>query len=269
MKTSVHHGSIGVFLAGVFAVVLCGWAGPAQASPWRDDRPITVGHRGTTVLADENTLAAFEAAYEHGVDVFELDPRLTLDGVYVIMHDPTVDRTTNGHGKVADMTLDQIKELRTPSGQQVPILQEALAFAKGHGMGVYLDMKEPPPDDAALLIKLIEDAGMTDEVIVGCWHNATCRMVERRKPEISTCASWPWPALTLKQAKRSGADAVGTLKGLASRRVIERAHQIGLRIITMPIIGADNLEKFERRGLDALQADDPKSLEPYGKRADQ
>jgi glycerophosphoryl diester phosphodiesterase len=254
---------------GIISVVFIGIAGPALGSPWRSDRPITVGHRGTRVLADENTMAAFAAAYENGLDMFEVDPRMTRDGVYVIMHDPTVDRTTNGHGKVADLTLSQIEELRTASGQEVPTLQQALAFAKSHHMGVYLDMKVPPPDGAALLVKLVEDAGMTDDVIVGCWHNSTCRMVERRKPEISTCISWPWPMLTLEQAKASGADAVGTLKGLASKPMIRHAHRLGLRVITMPIIGAENLEKFDRRGLDALQADDPRILEPYGKRTNQ
>ena len=98
-----------------------------------------MGHRGTRVLADENTIAAFQAAVDYGLDIFECDPRLTSDGVYVIMHDSTVDRTTDGSGPVSEMTLEQVKNLRTESGYQVPTLEETLNFAREHDMSVYLD----------------------------------------------------------------------------------------------------------------------------------
>jgi glycerophosphoryl diester phosphodiesterase len=262
-----EHGTrrIGLFLAAALALGLCPGAGRLQASPWPGDRPITVGHRGTRVLADENTLPAFQSASDHGLDLFECDPRLTKDGVYVIMHDEKVDRTTDGHGRVSDMTLEEIKKLRTPSGQEVPTLLEALQFAAEHNMGVYLDVKSPPPDGGDKLIEAIEAAGMTDRVIVGCWQAAACKMVEKKKPEISTCISWPWPALTLKQAKKMGADAVGTLRGLASAPAIKRAHQLGLKMITMPINRAAEIEKYEKRGLDGLQSDDPRLLQSHGR----
>lgn len=240
-------------------------AGAARASPWLDSRPITVGHRGTTIIEDENTMASYQAAVDHGLDVIECDPKLTADGVYVIMHDDTVDRTTDGSGAISSMTLEEVRELRTASGHQVPTLEEVLVLARDYDMSVYLDMKSPPPDGAALLVGLIEDLGMTDRVIVGCWRKKTCRMVEARDPKISTCVSWPWPALTMGQAERMGADAIGTLRGLASKWAVRRAHQRGLRVITMPINDPDELIEFKARGLDALQSDDPRLLEPHGK----
>ncbi len=233
----------------------------ASASPWLEDRPITVGHRGTTVLADENTIAAFTAAWRRGLDVFECDPRLTSDGAYVIMHDASVDRTTDGTGPVAEMTLAEVKELRTHSGHMVPTLEEALAFAREHGMGVYLDLKVPPKDGAALLTKVIADAGMTDRVIAGCYEKKTCRMVEAAEPAISTCVAWPWPALTFGMAKRLDADAVGTLKQLAGKWAIKRAHKKGIKVITMPLNDPAEIEKFKARGVDGVQTDDPRLVE--------
>ena len=235
----------------------------ATAGPWREDGPTTVGHRGTRELADENTMAAYRVAWEHGLDVFECDPKLTADGVYVLMHDDTVDRTTDGSGKVSDLTLAEVKKLRTRSGQEVPTLEEALAFARAHGMGVYLDLKSPPADGGELLVRTIAAAGLTERVIVGCWHQETCRMMEAREPALSTCIAWPWPALTFGQAQRLDADAVGTLRGLASQWAIDRAHRHGLRMITMPINDPAELKKFKARGLDGLQSDDPRLLEPY------
>jgi len=249
------------------AIFLLSAAGDGKATPWRDDRPITVGHRGTTVLADENTMAAYQIAAEYGLDVIECDPKLTQDGVYVIMHDDAVDRTTNGHGRVADLTLAEIQELRTASGHEVPTLEQVLLFARDHDLSVYLDMKSPPADQGALLVKLLEDTGMTERVIAGCYHQKTCRMIEERNPKISTCVSWPWPVVTLGQAKRLGADTAGTLRGLASRGAVKRAHRQGLHMITMPINSKAELDKFKTRGLDALQSDDPRLLEPYGRNA--
>jgi len=238
----------------------------ASASPWVEGRHTTVGHRGTTILEDENTIAAFRSAYEHGLDVFECDPRLTKDGVYVIMHDSTVDRTTDGTGKVSDMTLEEIKQLRTENGHQVPTLEEALRFAGEHNMGVYLDLKEPTSEGAELLIKTIEETGMTHMVIAGCYELKTLRMIEKREPRISTCVSWPYPAATLGTAKLLGADAVGTLKGLASKPAVMAAHLWGLKIITMPINSSEMLDKFSKREVDGLQSDDPRLLEQYGEK---
>jgi glycerophosphoryl diester phosphodiesterase len=245
----------------LMAVLAIGSALPAGAAgPWRDDRPITVGHRGTGVLADENTMAAYEAAWKAGLDVFELDPKLTADGVYVIMHDDTVDRTTTGHGKVAELTLAEIQQLRTASSQQVPTLEEALRFAAAKGMGVYLDLKSPPPDGGAQLVALVAAAGMTDRVIAGCWQKQACAMIEAREPAISTCVAWPWPALPFGQAQRLGADAVGTLRQLASSPAIRAAHRHHLRMITMPLNTPAEIQKMKARGLDGLQTDDPRLL---------
>jgi len=237
----------------------------AWASPWPDEGHLTVGHRGTPLLADENTLAAFQVAYDHGLHMFECDPRLTADGVYVIMHDADVSRTTDGSGKVSELTLAEIKQLRTASGHEVPTLAEALAFARDHDMSVYLDIKAPPGDGGELLVTTIEEADMVDRVIVGCWHVSTCLMVKKRQPELSLCISWPYPALTLGMARAVGAEAVGTLTELASPAMIRLAHAYGLKVITMPINDPEELQKFIDRGLDGLQSDDPRLLAPYGK----
>ncbi|MFO8056920.1 MAG: glycerophosphodiester phosphodiesterase family protein [bacterium] len=238
---------------------------PAEASPWRDDRPVTVGHRGTTLLADENTMAAFEIARQHGVDIIECDPRMTRDGVYVIMHDADVSRTTDGAGKVRDMTLAEVKKLRTRSGHRVPTLRQVLSFARRHNMGVYLDVKRPPRDRAETLVQDIEDTGMTDMVIVGCYHVLTCVWVEKLNPRISICVSWPYPALTLGEARLLGADAVGTLTEFATGPMIKLAHKYELRVITMPVNDKQMLLKLSEDGVDALQSDDPRLLSPYGR----
>src|SRR5438094_732582 len=113
--------------------------------------PIAViAHRGGRALSPENTLTAIRKAISLGVDYVELDIRAAKDGPLVIMHDSDVDRTTNGHGKVKDLTLAEIRALDAGSkfdpkyaGQKVPTFEEVLKLCKGK-VHVYVDHKEAP-----------------------------------------------------------------------------------------------------------------------------
>ncbi len=106
---------------------------------------MVAAHRGAHLEAPENSLAAFSKAIELGIDIFELDVRRTKDGKLVLMHDKTVDRTTNGKGRVDSFTFEEIRNLRLKhngqlTDEKVPTLEEALAVAKGKIL-VDLDIK--------------------------------------------------------------------------------------------------------------------------------
>ncbi|NIM51359.1 MAG: glycerophosphodiester phosphodiesterase [Gemmatimonadales bacterium] len=90
-----------------------------------DARPL-IGHRGASGECPENTLLAFDRALEQGADALELDVRATADGVPVVIHDPTVDRTTSGTGEVRAYTLDRLRSLDAGQGERVPTLAEVL-----------------------------------------------------------------------------------------------------------------------------------------------
>ena len=100
-----------VALASSVAIAL---AQPAPDHPWFDSgesHTLIIAHQGGDHLWPGNTLLAFQNATDIGVDVLEMDVHMTQDGVLVVMHDSTVDRTTNGSGVISDMTLDEIKTL--------------------------------------------------------------------------------------------------------------------------------------------------------------
>lgn len=88
------------------------------------DRPLVIAHRGANAYMPENTLAAFELATEQGADGIELDVQLSRDGRLVIIHDFEVSRTTNGQGKVADLTVAELQSLDAGEGQKIPTLDE-------------------------------------------------------------------------------------------------------------------------------------------------
>ena len=111
-------------------------------------RPLIMGHRGAMGHAPENTLASFKRAHELGVEAVELDVHLSADGVLVVHHDETLDRTTDGHGELADLTLDQLRQLDAGkkfapefAGERIPTLEEVLTWAKGVELPVVIEFK--------------------------------------------------------------------------------------------------------------------------------
>lgn len=132
---------------------------------WRWDGIKVVAHRGAANFGPENTLGAFEKATELGADYIELDVRQTRDGHFVIMHDDTVDRTTDGTGAVADLTLADIRRLDAGAwhapehaGNRVPTLQEVIEALRGRA-GLNLDFKAGSPE--ALVSILREEEAVT------------------------------------------------------------------------------------------------------------
>ena len=150
-----------------FAALLAGL--PWQWS-WAEERTIlTSAHRGEHHRHPENSLPAIQAAADAGMDYVELDIRTSLDGKLVLMHDATVNRMTNGKGKVGEMTFDEIRGLdlgaRFPGrfpGLQVPTFDEALALAKKTGIGIYVHSKQAPPEE---LVAAIDRHEMGEHVL--------------------------------------------------------------------------------------------------------
>lgn len=127
-----------------------------------------IAHRGASAYAPENTLAAFKLATEMGADWFELDCTLSKDGEVVVMHDDTVDRTTNGKGYVRDLSLYDLKQLDAGSwfapefaGERIPTLGQALDLAKWK-IGVYIEIKDSS-DDGVLLNDIVKKADSLKE----------------------------------------------------------------------------------------------------------
>lgn len=125
-----------------------------------------VGHRGARLLVPENTLPSFEKAIELGCDRTECDVRLTADGVLVVMHDETVDRTTNGTGLVSELTLDEIRSLDAGNGAQVPTLEEVLELVAGR---IRLLCELKGEGTAAPAVAMVREHGLVDEVVFTCF----------------------------------------------------------------------------------------------------
>ena len=173
---------------------------PVQTSPTEGEitttyrtAPWVVAHRGSSHVAPQNTLAALEAAWRAGADSIEIDLQLTADGVAVVIHDDTVDATTDGSGLVSDLDLVELRRLDAGSwfspayaGQRVPTFAEVTTFlAARHGIDLLLELKgDWPADGAQAVVEAIRSARLDERVIVQSFSPATVAVLAGLAPDL-------------------------------------------------------------------------------------
>lgn len=168
-------------------------------------KPYVIAHRGNQVACPENTLAAFRQAIADGADILETDLHLTADGVFVCIHDSTVDRTTDGSGAVAEMTLAQIRRLSAAYGrpefreERIPTLAELTALIPGD-MALAVELKTDRFLETRVCQKLVAELGrarVRDRTVVLSFSMARVQAVQAIAPDIpigwSTLTNL-WPA---------------------------------------------------------------------------
>lgn len=136
-------------------------------------------HRGWKAKYPENTLEAFAAALDLGVDQLETDVRITKDGELVLIHDATIDRTTNGTGKVCDYTLEQLKRFDAGNGARIPTLVEFMELVKDHPfITLDIELKEYPLEGKETeayqvcdrVLSIIDEYGFTQRCVINSWN---------------------------------------------------------------------------------------------------
>lgn len=234
---------------------------------------IVIAHRGDHVAAPENTIAAFENAIKHQVDFVEMDLRTTKDSVLVIMHDATVDRTTNGKGNVSELTYAEIKQLKiidsrfssTDQNYTVPTFEQVLKTCKNK-INIYLDFKNA---DVLQSYNLIKKYSMEQQVIV--YINAPEQYDEWRRiaPQMPLMISLP-ENITNAEAlnKLLTEHPVELLDGDYAdynSALLQAAIKAGIAVWP-DIQSADedkNWDKAINTGFKGLQTDNPEALIAY------
>jgi glycerophosphoryl diester phosphodiesterase len=190
------------------AALLCSVA--LRPSPAAEKTILTSAHRGEHHRRPENSLPAIQAAIDAGMDYVGLDIRTTSDGKLVLMHDATVNRMTNGKGKVAEMTFDAIRALdlgaRFPGqfpGLQVPSFEEALALAKKGGIGIYVHTKQAAPQE---LVDEIERHEMGEHVLFFADNESDPHLLpelSRLRPKVIAFDNRDFNDATIKAAREA------------------------------------------------------------------
>jgi glycerophosphoryl diester phosphodiesterase len=230
-----------------------------------------VGHRGARGHAPENTMTSFQKGADMGVDAVETDVQLSKDGEVVLIHDHTVDRTTDGRGFVKDMTLAELKGLDAGSwydpkyaGERIPTLTELLAWAKDR-VGVALEIKNGPiyyPGIAEKTVRLVRQHGMERQVILISFDHLVLREAKQIAPEIATGILYVGGLADPVAAARAAlADSLNPHWAYVTPELVRAAHAAGLAISPWNPDDPATLRMLSDMGVDSAGSDYPERFE--------
>jgi glycerophosphoryl diester phosphodiesterase len=176
-----------------------------------------MAHRGASAYAPENTLASFKLAVEQHADWLEMDVQETSDGQLIVIHDLTVDRTTNGRGNVRNFTFEQIRQLDAGSwfdpkfaGERVPTFEEVVAYARDAGVQIFPETKDPrfSPGIEEKMAAIIAAYGYEDHTIVQSFDGASLERMRKIDPKLRLAALYT-ASTPLKGDPPASAEIVG------------------------------------------------------------
>ena len=233
-------------------------------------KPILFAHRGASNYAPENTIAAFELAITQGAEAIELDAKLCADDQVVVIHDQTLERTTNGTGKVLDMPLAALKTLDAGlwfgekfHGEPIPTLDEVFeAVGKKIFINVELTNYASPRDRLPdRVVEIIQRHNLEEQILFSSFNPFALRRAHQLLPDI--------PLGLLALPKLSGAwarswlgsrlvpfQAIHPELGDTTKAFIERQHHQGHRVHTWTVNNPVDLEQLFRWGVDGVFTDD-------------
>lgn len=225
-------------------------------------KPYVMAHRGNSARRPENTLAAFRRALDEGADLIETDLHVTADGAFVCIHDATVDRTTDGSGAVAGMTLAEIKRLSASygfegfEGERVPALAEVIAILP-QDVILALELKADAfldPEVGRRLVAEVEAASMLERVVLLSFKLERVQAVQRVEPRI------PAGFITMKRLiPKPGADLLGPFWPIlfANPLYVRTARRRGQPVCPLDPWPDSRLWYYRWLGVDAVLTNDP------------
>ena len=191
-------------------------------------RVLRIGHRGAAGHAPENTLAAIQKGIALGVDFLEIDVRRTADGVLVALHDETVNRTTNGKGRVDCLSLQEVKKFNAGKGEHIPTLEEVLKVAAGEA-GLMLELKVK--EVAQQTVEVVREAGFRDPVIYASFLHDELKHVRTVDPGASLMVLFGGLSLaSVARAIKYRPSHVGLRHDKATRPLVDAFHRADLLV---------------------------------------
>jgi glycerophosphoryl diester phosphodiesterase len=232
-------------------------------------KPLILAHRGACSYAPENTMAAFQLAREQGADGIELDAKLSSDGLVVVIHDQTVDRTTDGTGNVGKMSLEELQHLDAGiqfapkfGGERIPTLEQVfLELGRNFLINVELTSYASPGDNLPEKVsELVKKTGVDKNIFFSSFHPGILKRIRRLMPDI--------PAALLTGEGWMAWGNWGIFRGYSpqvihpyfskiTQKFIEKAHQQGRKINAWTVDDPREITRLIQIGVDGIITDDP------------
>jgi glycerophosphoryl diester phosphodiesterase len=243
-------------------------------------RPVVAAHRGFSARYPENTMAAFEAAIQANAQMIELDVTLSRDQAVVVIHDNTVDRTTNGSGRVNRLTLAEIKQLDAGSWfspqffqEKIPNLEEILSDFKNRVL-INIEIKsdgfasmDSPDILAKNVVALVQEKHMEDQVLISSFSPG---MLERvltldSALAVAVLAKAPYDRVLLKRCRELKAFSFHPERSLLNASMVDQCRNDGICIFVWNVQSAKDVKTCFRFEADGVIVDDPlMAIKQYG-----
>ena len=226
--------------------------------------PAIISHRGASAHAPENTIAAFELAHEQGADAIELDVKLSAEGIPVVVHDETVDRTTDGSGTVAELDLASLQKLDAGGGQCIPNLA-AVFTAVGRDLYINIELTNYSTRNDDLVDKVVDvvkEYGLEERILFSSFFAKNLKRATELLPETPR-GLLALPTILGIFARCFGFrsdryQAIHPSAKNVTERMVSQAHQRGQRVFVWTVNDADEMRKLAAWGVDGIITDNPK-----------
>jgi len=213
-------------------------------------------HRGASGEYPENTAAAFQAAIDLAVDAIEFDVRLTRDEGLVVIHDDSVDRISDGEGRVADMELARILELDA-GGERFLTLEQALDLMPGD-MRLNVHLKATDTDRDRLVPLVVDELVRRDLLATAFVTGSEANMLSARRvlPEIEICTN-----LSVPRCVEIGCRILQPANGITTRELVDEAHENGIEVHPFYADDPDEMQRLVDCGVDGILTNHPQRLQ--------
>jgi glycerophosphoryl diester phosphodiesterase len=195
-----------------------------------DGRPLLGGHRGNPAQCPENTMKSFRSAIAAGCDLIECDVHLSSDSRLVVIHDHTLERTTNGHGLVRDHSAAELRKLDAGDGEHIPLLQDVIELALGK-VGLVIEIKQLPIVYEGLeekLLNMLRQLGAVEECAIISFHHPSIRKLRDLEPRLQLgILEGSRPLDPARLMREAGADVFSPHWAAMDRETVTQVHSAG------------------------------------------
>lgn len=235
------------------------------------EKILNFAHRGYTARAPENSVAAFEAALDLGVDGIELDVRTCKSGEVIVFHDPTLQRLTNGRGFVKAKTLSEVKSLHLLSDhelppQRIPTLQEVIELVKGRALlNVEIKTRGLPKDGIEeKVLAILRQYNIEYETLISSFNPLVIRRLRKLDPELVTGflvdGSFSVRRSEIPLSRIAGAKAIHLEQSLAKKTVLEKLQKLGFYCVVWGVNDPRQMQRLVDLRVHGIITDRPEAL---------
>lgn len=233
---------------------------------------LRIAHRGFSSEAPENSIESFKKAAKSGIDMVEFDVHETKDGRIIVMHDQTLDRTTDGKGVIKDLTLKEIRKFHEANGEHVPTIEEVIRILRKN-CALNIEIKDKHLANKVLAI--IKKEKIQNKVMISSVHAGVIRLIKQKEPKIKTAwlvsiTRWKLtilyslrsflPYFLVRMAKKMKTDSIGLQYRLVTDKLVKSLHKNNLSIGVWTVNNKKDIQTMKLLGVDAIISDKPNLL---------